>query len=406
MISQLNARAQVAFVDDSGGTSLKTTVRDVGAYFVIASVVVPAEDLDAVRAEVDALRKKYFGPGEMKSSGVGGDSDRRLRVLTDLTRLKWLGYVLAIDKREVSEGSGLIYKQPFLKFLHRKLYGTLFSTFPRLQVVADEHGSRDFMDGFESYVAGHFQPTLFDQADFRFADSTDEPMLQLADFVAGSIARVVDPTRAEHESVRGEILTLLRPRLAGIEEWPPRHRSLRPPSTEAQPEHDRAIEALSVNRTMDVLEKLEDDEDPVTGARRAVLKYLLFTQRFEGDPYVATAKLMRLVREDTRLDLSVQQFRARVIAPLRDQGIIIASSSKGYKLPTSLRDIQDFVDHDLSILRPLTARLGMARRAVLLGTANTVDILAGDRYQYLRDVVAVDEAIGALRSPDDSAQGG
>jgi hypothetical protein len=69
-------------------------------------------------------------------------------------------------------------------------------------------------------------------------------------------------------------------------------------------------------------------------------------------------------------------FRMNVIAPLRDQGLLLTSSSTGYKLPTCPDDLATFVNHAETVCIPMLQRAGAACRAVKLATQGQVDVLA------------------------------
>ena len=55
--------------------------------------------------------------------------------------------------------------------------------------------------------------------------------------------------------------------------------------------------------------------------------------------------------------LSIQSFRNKIIAKLRDNEVIISSSSSGYKIPSTEKELYDFVNHGKSIIMPMLHRL-------------------------------------------------
>ena len=65
----------------------------------------------------------------------------------------------------------------------------------------------------------------------------------------------------------------------------------------------------------------------------------------------------------------------RVIAPLRDDGIIIASSSQGYKIPTRSADIAAYVNQTASVVGPMLSRIGKCRSQIQKVTDSQLDIL-------------------------------
>jgi hypothetical protein len=127
-------------------------------------------------------------------------------------------YALLVDKARVHRDSGLQYKQSFYKFLNRLLYQRLAGGVQQVQVVADRYGGRNFMDSFRPYLDKKGLPNLFTSFTHEFADSAKEPLIQLADLIAGSLAYVLDPKKRSDQSQA--ILKALRPKQIGIGGWP------------------------------------------------------------------------------------------------------------------------------------------------------------------------------------------
>ena len=82
-----------------------------------------------------------------------------------------------------------------------------------------------------------------------------------------------------------------------------------------------------------------------------------------------------------------QAFRKNIIGNLRDEGVIIASSSKGYKIPATKAELYDFVNRDAGIVLPMFSRLRKCRDLIKLGTFGEVDLLAEPEYKQLRKCI-------------------
>src|SRR5690625_5867465 len=67
----------------------------------------------------------------------------------------------------------------------------VFLSINDLRVIADEHGSREFMEGFREYVRRQHIPNLFYDADVWFENSQVQPLIQLADFLAGTVGHAL-----------------------------------------------------------------------------------------------------------------------------------------------------------------------------------------------------------------------
>ncbi|OJH35154.1 DUF3800 domain-containing protein [Cystobacter ferrugineus] len=378
-----DAARKHAFVDEYGDPSIQVEKDGVSTYYIVTAVLIDEENLEPARSEVSAIRARHFGKGEMKSSGVGRDDARRCRVLKELARLPFRFVSLVVDKRQVRKDSGLIFKQPFIKFVHRQLFEKLYRAHPDLVMLGDKHGHKKFMDGFEGYVRRNVEQDLFRRPTFSFGDSKEEPLLQLADFITGTIGRLYDPKR--ETAAAADFIELLRDNATLVLTWPPEDRpiaSLGGGGTKA----DRAIREYCLRQVFGFLAKHSAPQCPSEAAQVAVAEHLLFHfQSISETEYVPTGRLREfLIERGIAKFEEQQQFRSGVIAKLRDQGIILASSSKGYKIPASVRDLMDFVERTDTVVHPMIGRLERARTSVRLLTDGAVDIIGDDRFEYLR----------------------
>lgn len=383
-----------AYVDEYGDPNLDTTKAGVSTFFIVTAVLIEAVSVPPLTEAIEAIRKKHFQAGEMKSSGVGGDDERRLHILSDLAPLPWTFYSVAVDKRSLSKKAGFIYKQPFLKFLSGRLYKQLYEVFSILEIRADQHGSGVFMEGFKKYVARSFKPDLFSKGEFQFVDSKTEVLVQLADFVSGSIARVLDPKK---QSARSEaIAAAIRDKAIGIQEWPPRRRSLTlEPAAAASPEEDRLVANQSLTAAMRFIEEHDEDADIDTVMQLEAMRFLMFQyQHVSPTKYVSKEALIQLIGNAVNERVSENTFRNRVIAKLRDAGVLIASTSRGgYKTPSSVGDLLEFVELAQTIVEPMLSRVDVARQRVLLASNGTIDICGEPRFADLRRLLEARSAV-------------
>ena len=72
---------------------------------------------------------------------------------------------------------------------------------------------------------------------------------------------------------------------------------------------------------------------------------------------------------------------------LRDQGILIASGRDGYKIPSSLKDLDSFINHGKRNVLPMLKRITEAREAIKLATQNEVDILDKETFEELKKLI-------------------
>ncbi len=85
--------------------------------------------------------------------------------------------------------------------------------------------------------------------------------------------------------------------------------------------------------------------------------------------------------------LSIQSFRNKIIAKLRDNEVIISSSSSGYKIPSTEKELYDFVNHGKSIIMPLLHRLKICNDVIRMGTEGQIRLFERAEYQQLAKII-------------------
>jgi len=377
-----------AYVDETGNHDLEVGKEGASNLFICVAVLVDGTQKPGAEAAVRELAKREFGGSEIKSSGIGGRHERRLRVLGALSEVDFGYYAMVVDKARLDRDSGLQFKGSFHKFLSRMLYQRLASGSTGLAVVADMHGGRAFMDSFTPYLAKRGLPGLFSTFTHRFADSAGEPLIQLADLIAGSLSYVYDPAkRGDHSRA---IVENLRPKQIGIGGWP-----LVAPACPAAPAVDETawderIRAACIARAEAFGREHDESPEEDRQMQLAVLRHLLFLKEYgeeTGADAIHADTLIAHLRRQAFPELTRQAFSSRVIGPLRDAGLVLAGSNDGYRLATSTRDVRYYLDHDLSLMEPMLARLKTAREHIRQATANGLDILSLSGYACLKRLV-------------------
>jgi hypothetical protein len=385
-----------AFTDEYGDPNLATEKSGVSTFFIVTAVLVEGDKVEDMRRKAEGIRSRFFGRGEMKSSSVGQDDDRRIRVLSALIDLDFTSYSLAVDKRELDREGGLAFRGSFFKYVNRRLYERIYRNVSGVKLVADRHGSEQFLAGFEKYVDRELPIDLFTRKNFSFADSQDEVGLQVADMLSGSLARVLDPGKRSPEA--STILALLQRRSLGWEVWPPEIA----PDVEGIPDRidtakDAIIRRHCMRQARIFLQQnlAEPNPTPELRAQLEVLQTLIFNVQFgESKRYVPTGALLERVQKHAGVSLTERNVRS-VVSALRDDGVVIGTSPKGYKLPVCERDMDRFARHTNTIVPPMLARVRRARDDLKLASLGQIDILDSPAFDQLRRLVeALDSPAG------------
>ncbi|WP_297766130.1 DUF3800 domain-containing protein [uncultured Alcanivorax sp.] len=372
-------------MDESGNTDLDTSKRDVSKYFIVCAVVIDNDKFDSLRHEVETIRAKYFQKGEIKSSSVR-DRDghaRRIKILGSILELDFKFYAVAVEKDALGRDGGFKYKRSFLKFINGLLYKQLFENFPSITVFADEHGGDEFKLSFQRYIEKNHKPDLFWDSELNLVSSHDNVLVQLADFLVGTLAKVYEDksNQALLESYR----SLIKSKALDVKEWPTKHQAYFEPDRTSK-EYDRFIHYHALSKAEIYIEKHREYNDEETRLQVCVLSHLVFNSRLSSeDGYIATKRLLEHLQSCGFSSVTEQAIRSQIVSKLRDKDVLIASCNHGYKIPSSYSDLYDFVERVNSLVLPLLERFNKARNSYLVASKGEVDLLKGPEYPELAE---------------------
>lgn len=383
---------QFAFVDESGDYSFDFENNNVSTHFIIVAILAKESKKEWLEQEVEKVRQKYFQTGEMQSDKID-DPHLRIQLLNELKDLPFNIYAYVVDKRKIREDSGITYEKTFIKHMNRFIYEDLKRTFEQLDLVLVEQGTKEFMKEFKTYISEKSIPDLFNYSTFGFNNSTSEILLQLANFIAGTIATGYDQTKySEHYPYFNKII---KKKMIAMNLWPQNYKNYLHDyiSRNQDSQFDEVIFKQSVNLTLQYLEKNKKSEELDEKIRIDFLKFLLFNIRENPNEYVFTLEILDNLNAIRVNKINQHYFRSNIVSKLRDSGLLIASSNKGYKLPVCLTDLYDFVNLSSLTIHPMIQRISKCRNQILLATNNEIDILENNEYEYLKKIIEMEKLI-------------
>ncbi len=381
-------KPQNAFIDERGNHGFDFTKEGVSKYFVINAIIVDSDNVDSLSKNIEIIRKKYFQTGEMKSSKVGSDDKRRFKILSSLSNYDYHIFILVVDKRKLYKDSGLMYKKVFYKFLNNLAYNELFKSFNNMTIIADEHGKREFMLSFEKYILANHPSTLFSDSHFSFTESKSNVLIQLSDFICGTIAINFEEER-KYEYI-AKIFKIIGNKIIRIAEWPNIHEDyvFDYENKLQYSEFDKLISERSIFLVNEYLHRYSDSNDIDRINQCNFLKFLLLYTRFIGsDKYISTYEILSNLNSFNELNINEHYLRSKIVAKVRDEGIIISSGAKGYKIPTSENDIYSYLNHSNTIIIPMLNRIKKCRDIFKLASKNKYDILSKEEYKNIKAII-------------------
>jgi hypothetical protein len=388
-----------AFVDERGEPNLEVTLPGASHYFILAAVIVDGAALENVRADAEEIRRRFFQTGPMKSAGVSDNARRRLDVLKAVATIGIRAHILIVEKEALSKSGGLLFRQSFVKFFHRQIYDQLFYTHTGMKIVAEPFGKAAFQVSFKAYVERRTALDLFRRSAFEWGDKAD-PLLQVADMICGSFGTALEPDK---KSVTVE---QVRDALGAIpityEWWPPyKFHDLSRSTGDTVSSHDHRVRTFCARLAIAFLER-ESDQSPEGRCQVAAVKILLQLQQVtSGTTSIhkdALAEQVRTMVPEIEMPAG-RWFQRYVIAALRDEGVIITSTTQGYKIPTSVADVKAYGRDVRGRVEPMLTRLKSARTQLKLMTGGELDILSDPEFDLLRALI---EKVELPTSPDET----
>jgi hypothetical protein len=376
----------IAFADECGNNSFEFETQ--GTHFIVAAVIFNLQAIEDSRAKIEKIRKKYFQTGEIKSQKVAKNHHRRILILKEILNIEFSIYSVIVDKRKLY-GEGFKFKSPFYKFLNGLVYKELFKTFKDLKLSVDEHGSNDFMRQFKEYVKSRHISTLFSNSEFDFSSSNTNEFIQLADFIAGTLNFCFDEFKKGDHSK--DFLELLKPKLSSINHFPPENKSPEYIPSNIDGKYDKLIAEMGVLSANNFLLRKSPDTQVDIDQINFVKLLLLYFNYYDYKTYVSTKELIRHIQIGRNEKINEHYFRTKIVAKVRDKGVLISSTSggnrNGYKLPSSLQDLYNFINHGKVVILPMLSRIKKFRDAIKLASNNTIDVLEKDEFKELKNLL-------------------
>ena len=382
-----------AFTDESGSFGWELDNENTSTHFIIAAIIVKESDVDTVRTAVAGIRDRYFPKGEIKSSKIGKKHNRRKKILEETLEIPYQIFAIVVNKESLKDWNGLRFKKSFYKFMNNIVHKELRAAFKNLVVVADEIGGSDYMQSFCRYVEDHAEiPNLYGDSEFSFENSKSEVIVQLADLISGTLSFLYD----EHKKDANvpDYQGILKNKIIRIEQYPKMYDNYDLEKSALASEYDKDITEICLHQAIDFINTYKDDDSEIRQGQLIVLKYLLF--RFMNNDtrgYISTKELSgQLAWKYGKV--GERKFRKEIMGGLRDSGVIISGShdKKGYKIPSKKADIDDFLNHNISIILPMLGRLKKCHDIIKLGTCGVVDLYHADAYKKLKEFIEKDMA--------------
>lgn len=375
--------AYCAVIDETGNFGFNFTAEGTSSHFIITAIIFNKQDVCSLRNKVDIIRSQFFGNGEMKSSSISKNHSRRFAILKEIINCNFKIFCLIVDKKKIYNGSPISsYKKSFIKYLNSILYKELKIIYQELDIYADEHGTDKFMNEFEDYVSKTAPLGFFDEYQFNFVNSKNEPLIQLADFISGTISFGFEKSK-KCDEYKG-YYNYLKDKIIALKLWPLSYENyLVNIEMIGKSNYDAKIAIYCLRLATNFIK--ENSGKDTERDKILVLEYLL-NQLYTSKPnrFIYSKELILYINKTVGINYTDQTFKTNIIASLRDSNVIISSSSNGYKIPISRNELFSYTNITLGMVMPMLDRLKNCRDRILIATEGALDILDIDEYSKIK----------------------
>ncbi|MCL2085737.1 DUF3800 domain-containing protein [Candidatus Saccharibacteria bacterium] len=131
-------------------------------------------------------------------------------LLQYLRRFDFEAYAAVIDKTQITETPNLAPGENLYYYVIKELLLKLKLTEPH--IIIDGVADKKQIQKARTYLRQTLKQHGIEKCKIGFADSRKQSMVQVADIIAGAVARSFDKNKADHD----EYVKILKPKIKGI----------------------------------------------------------------------------------------------------------------------------------------------------------------------------------------------
>ena len=370
------------YIDESGTPSLELEKSGVLPYMVYSAVIIKDENVDAAKNLLQMIIKNNnIQQGFIKSQNL--NYNKRVKVLTAFKGVDHHVISLVIDKSKIDKDSGLQYKTSYIKYFQRLLSKQFLQDYDEIHIVFDKLGYSDFQNSLKQYMFEHgiMGRTLFSFNTFRLAEDTrEEVLLQYADVYAGTICKYYchqyDKEQAQHihNIISGNVT---------IEWFPWESITLFAAENLFSDHFDQELYELS----LDTAKRYIESHNNIDLEGVELIKYMI--QESTRNPFrVISSKEIKQNLQKGGIEIGDPISK---ISFLRSCKVVIISpqGKKGYKFPTSEKELADFYDRLRDNVIPQLKRCRILNNVLQEKSVGKYGVLKHKEYDILNQLCEI-----------------
>jgi hypothetical protein len=320
----------LAYIDETGDPRFN---EGASPFLEFSAVLIEANNKDEIVCSLNSIQEN-LNLSEFKSSKIRKES-RRIQILNELKDIEFKFINLIIDKSKVI-GDWKNIPAVFFKYSQNILNAELHRLYSDRAVTIDKFGDEKYQQSLKEYLEKDLQIGLFDNT-INIGSAKNNILIQLADFVAGTHRKLISGEYQEPEVISN----FLSNKELHIIKWPDNFQRFIINSINN--EQDKQIADIAISYAENYIAK--NKHIPDNKARIMILEYLLFQVKFNDyKRYIYSNELIDWLYQNN-INYKEEEFRKEVIGHLRDDGVVIASSRKGLKIPMSVSELSDYLNY-------------------------------------------------------------
>ena len=367
-----------AFIAQAGHDYIAFDEERMSKHVVITALIIRTDILEEVKAELDHIHSTYIQNNSKSLEQLSPNN--RKEVIEKLLSFHIDLYAIIVDKDKLWEVGGFGYQQLLDDYMNRRLYNDLFESNMSVQIFAESEQKHDFLKKFESYIGERHTRTLFNPTLLVFEKKSDNTCLQFADIINELIFNAYENPCDENRN----LIKKLTRKFIRLEEWPYKDdKRIMNRLGQFTNTYDHIIAEKSIQFAQQYIDRHEYSEEGLIQNRVNFLKYLLAYLSIGRDEYIYGQEVIKNMQTFSKEPIN-RDTMSDIVGPLRDEGILIASTSNGYKIPTATKDLIAHADFSCSRIVPMFRRLDNYRQIILNMTDQQLDILAGEQFKEIK----------------------
>ena len=379
-------KSKHVFIDETGTPSLDVEKGGVSPYLVYAAVIIESDEIEAARIVLSNIHDKCFKQNRyLKSSHIPNDDSgfaRTINIFTELKGLKHYVYAVVIDKSKINPNFGLSFKTVFIKYFNRLIAQHLQSSESDIHIIFDKTGYEEFRLELNNYMEKNgWGPTLFSNNTFTLAeDQNEEPLLQIADFYAGTIGKYYCGKFDEKKS--DVIHNGFIKKNTSIDWFPRQIIPMFAVTTEFNNQFNATITRIAVESAENYLSNHSSD---TVGCE--LILYILQETKRNPFRYISSKEIKTNLKAR---NIEVGDPIVK-ISELRDNGVLIISpiGKKGYKIPNNEQEIAEFYNRLNGNVQPQLRRCYTLNKVLFEQSNGEYNILSSSEFETLYRLCSV-----------------